>query len=185
MFNVGNKTQTQLIFAIIASAMIFLNQIVEIKSDFASDQELNQEMIEESVSSDDLGELQLKLRPLTAWEFVKVSTMVYINPESLNEKSFVYLYEFTSEQFSKSVKEIMKSIDGNRKSSWYVGPVKDENSEDSSIEWTPQKLEDIDLDSFLDTEKQAYASSSPIPNREESGAYRKPTVELIKLSGQF
>ena len=128
----------------------------------------------------------VQLRPFTLWDKLVNTTMAYINPYGLSDKSIVFIYEIENiEEVQDTLSQITAALQYEQLAGgWYVGAVVTRDSADGAYqEWAPVRY-DSSVASEILANVERFASNLPIPGENRTDAYWVPYEELSNLVAQ-
>lgn len=159
-------------FVVVSIVFTFFGQAIQNEqfSVFAQNVNHSAQNSEDDQLSTGNGEIQL--HKFSIWDLFVNTTMAYINPNGLSDKSIVYIYEFKdSEDAKETLLHISKRYDA-LVESWYVGQVKPYPNDSEISIWEPVRLDSsIAQDYVKQNDVQLIASNLPIPGENRTDAY--------------
>ena len=181
-----NKTLVRLVLLVLVLLTVYAIQTVRNEHSFSYAQEPTQP------NSPQTNHEPIQLNSFTFWDHLKSGLIAYTNPHASIEKSLIFVYKFTDQEFENALSGIPES----HASLWLIGQAEfieqaEEKSEDSQLIWTPMladtvkaspwtKFNSVESETKNNNEKQLYASSVPIPNQFNYDTYWIPQTEFAK-----
>ena len=181
-------TLVRFVLLVLVLLTVSLIQTVRNEHSFSYAQEPTQVNLSEPIHEPE----PIQLNSFTFWDHLKIGLMAFTNPHASTEKSLIFVYYFTDQEFENALSEIPES----HASLWLIGQA-EKKSEDSQLFWNPMLAEfwnpmlaesvntsepdEIDSEESgtkINNEKQLYASNLPIPEQIKYSTYWIPHTEF-------